>query len=438
MSDNKTPAILSGTTMVDVQRREYRVLECWRKIYVQVPIVAHSGEGFYFNAFGWRQSDLAAVKAMDPGFFVIKKNSSRIRITKIAGSVLLNDENPADLPVNDFFLVPVYAVKRNAEFHGVVEQGMDAQKFINKLYSLAIDIGNKMASYGWFYEEETFADKSEMDKFDRNANSPGFRVKLNAIDRPPLKVEGTKFPDEIVELMNVAAAALSEQLNISVESAGANESYSHLLHRQKMRLTGNEYLFDHLTLSKKKIGKLLIALIQRYLTPNDIYRIVSVQNQKDPVQVGGEDWETFAPEDIQKLFETADLTRFDVEVVDTAYSPTARIATFMLLQELMKSGVPLPPDILLQVAEIPDTIRKKAEEALQAQQQAQQQQGQATADMEIQKTLIAKGIIPPAVAQAQGVPQYASQPPQQQQQAAPQQPQQFQSAGQSYQGQLAE
>jgi hypothetical protein len=420
-ADGHSSQIVQGKTMVDVAKKSYRVLEVQRKIYTKIPIIVNQAEGFVINLFGWKEADIRAVKSLDQSFYVIKKPSTRIRITKIAGSLVLSDQNPANLPFNEFSLVPVYATKRGPNFFGVVEAAKDPQLFMNKLFSLVIDIGNKNATYGWGYDAETFASPEEETNFRNNANSPGFTTKLTNVDRPPHKFEGTRFPSEIVQIMEIADSFLAQMLNISVESGGANESYSKLMHLQKMRLTGNEFLFDHLSLSKKRLGRLLPAVFKRYLQPADVWRIVVSQNARDPVMLGGQQLDEFTQDDVMLLYQDGDPTKLDVEVVEAAFSPTVRMATFMMLMEMQKNGMPVPPDLLLQAADIPDTIKKKWETAMEQQAEAQAQAAKSTENMEIRKTLIAKNIIPPGVLEEQGI----------------QQPQ-FQGAGSAPQEQLAE
>jgi hypothetical protein len=96
---------------------------------------------------------------------------------------------------------------------------------------------------------------------------------------------------------------------------------------------------------------------------------------------------------------TTDLDQYDVEVTESAWSPTMRLSTFMLLSDLAKSGQPIPPEALLEFADMPAEVRNRLVQQMAQQGQAQADAEQAKADAEIQKTLIAQGQIPPAVQQ---------------------------------------
>lgn len=397
-SDNKTPVQLAGgDPLVDLAKKEYRVIECWRKVYTKGSVIANAAENFYFNATDWESKDLKSVRTL-PGFFVVEQNITRFRVTKVAGGVVLSDEYPAELPVDDFFVVPVYAKKRGYQFWGKVESAKDAQKYINKQYSLALDIGNKMSAYGWFFDSSTFPD-NEKQKFLRQASSPGFMVELNDVGRQPQKVEGSKFPAELIQLMQVGEGHVVDQMNVITDTNGANESGSMFAQRHNQRLVGSEFLFDNLSFAKQKLGRLLVKLIQKYYSADRIIRIVRNVASKQPVEMGGQDSTEFTDDEIAALLQTSDLDSYDVEVTESSWSPSMRLSTFMLLSELASNGQPIPPEALFEFADMPAEVRQKLTTMMQQQQSGMAQAEQAKADAEIQKTLIAQGQIPPEVAQ---------------------------------------
>jgi len=386
---------IGDDVMVDIAKKEYRVLECWRKVYEKTSVIANAQEDFYFNAYGWDSKDLRSARTI-PGFFVIENNITKFRVTKTAGGVVLSDEYPAELPVDDFFIIPIYAKKRGQKFWGKVEPAKDPQKYVNKQYSLALDIGNKMSAYGWFIDSTTFPD-NEKEKFKRLASSPGFVVEVTDSNRPPQQVQGVKFPSELINLMEVGKNEITESMNIINNPNGANESASLFVQRRNDKLLGSEYLFDNLSFAKQKLGRLLVKLIQKYYSPDRIVRIVRNANSKEPVELGGQPVDEFSDEDIQGMLTTTDLELYDVEISESTWSPSMRLSTFMLLSELARSGQPIPPEALLEFADMPAEIRNKLIGMMAQQGQAQASAEQAKADAEIQKTLIAQGQIPPAV-----------------------------------------
>ena len=389
--------ILGADPMVNIGKKEYRVLECWRRVYETGAVAANAGDDFYLNLFGWEGKDIARVRTI-PGFFVVSQNYSKMRVTKVAGGILLSDEFPADLPADDFFVIPIYAKKRGYNFWGKVESAKDPQKYINKTYSVALDVVNKAAAYGWFIDANTFP-SNEKEKFKRLSTSPGFVVELNNAAQPPQRVEGVKFPSELIQMMQVSENQVLDQMNVIINPNGANESGNLFAQRRNQKLLGTEYLFDNLSFAKQKLGRLLVKLIQRYYTPDRILRIVRNVNAKTPVELGGQPLDSFTDQDILDLLNTADLEYFDVEVSESNWSPSMRLSTFMLLSEMAQAGQPIPPEALLEFADMPDDIRQKLMGMMAQQGQAQADAQKVTYDGEIKKTLIAQGIIPPDVEQ---------------------------------------
>ena len=83
----------------------------------------------------------------------------------------------------------------------------------------------------------------------------------------------------------------------------------------------------------------------------------------------------------------ADLTKYDVTIGETGQSPTAQLANFEMMMELAQKGVPLPPQLFVELAPIPNKDR-----VMQILAEANQQQADADQrkyDTEIQKTMIA-------------------------------------------------
>lgn len=410
-SDNVMPVSkvsLGDMTLVDVARKEYRIIECWRREYDVATVLAAPGHDVYERIDGWSSRDIEAARTI-PGVYAIKRNSSHMRITKIAGGVLLSDENPADLPIQDFFCFPVYGIRKNGEFQGKVERAKDPQREVNKRHSQSIDIGNKMCAYGWFHDQSTF-NGNGLEEFKRNANSPGFIQEVTDQNRPPTQVQGTKFPSELVQLMEIDRTFVDQLMMVNVPPNGANESGAMYMNRQKLALQGSEYLFDNLAFAKKHLGKLIVACIQRYWSKERILRLLRSQASRPDMKLAGEHIDSYTDEAILDVLNNADVLRYDVEITESQYSPTQRMATLMLLRDFAQAGVQVPPELFPEFMDAPADVKERILEAIKAQQEAQSVEASKTDSAEVQKTLIAQGIIPPAVAQAQGVDPNMSQP----------------------------
>lgn len=384
------PQTLDGNTqLVDIAKKEFRLVQCTRKIYEPVSVVVSEDENFFFTAFGWEDKDIEAIQTI-PSFSVITQTKTRFRVTKFCGNVVLSDENPADLPVQDFFTVPVYAYRQRQEFWGKVEVAKDPQREINKRRSQTIDMMNRMSASFWFYDEDTFPD-GEAERFRKNSSKPGAMFKVNSLTNKPVKEDGAAYPTALVEIMKMDQDNLQRLMNIMVLQGGANESGTMFLEKKKQRLTGNEFLFDNMAFAKQRLGKLLISLIQRYYDAERIYSIVNTQYKKQAFQLAGQDFKEFTKEQIVDLLENSDLTKNDVIVTESSFSPSTRLGVATVLFELMKNGAPIPPALPLEFIDIPDGIRSRITNTMAEQASQTAETAQNTSNTEIVKTLIAKG-----------------------------------------------
>ena len=380
--------IVGDPDLIDLEKKTIKVLETWRKEYKQSHVVVDVDSDFYYNASDWPKEDISALETI-PAVTVIPRVVHKMRVTKTAGEVLLEDVYP-DLAMQDFQIIPFYAKKRGDSFWGKVESVKDPQREINKRHSQLTDIMNRQAAYGWFYDDTTFPTPAEVNNFKRNSSTPGFTQRVNSVKSLPEKVEGAKVPVEIINLLQIEGQSLREIFNINLEMEGAQSnarSGMAIVERKKQGLVGNEFLFDNFSIAKAKIGRLLVAMIQKYYSTERIMKIIQNEMMKTPVQIGGIPAEQIDMIQIKKLLDNADLTAQDVVISESGWSPTTRMANFTMWAELAGKGAPVPMPFLIELSDLPDK-----DKMLQMFAQQMQMQQQETADKnqtEIIKTKIA-------------------------------------------------
>ncbi len=386
---------------VDLAKKKFRTLECWRKIYKTVSILVNTPDNVFHNTEFWSTKDINAVKTM-PGFTGVQVKRHRMRVTKIANTVLLEDDYP-DLPVQDFHLLPLYAKKRGNKIWGKVESVKDPQREIDKRHSQAIDILNKVASYGWFYDSQTFPTPKEQKNWEDNSSTPGFDQLVSNVDKPPKQAEGVKFPAELANYEGLASAKLREIMNVNLEMLGMDsnaESGIAIMRKQRQGLIGNEFLFDNLSLQKRKLGRMLAAYIQDVYTVERMIRILENRAlrgdilQPQNIQTGSpmenliKQSEGMSPKYdpavLKELLTNKDLTKYDVVVGESAYSPTNRQANFIIWLEAAKGGVPVPPMMLYDLSDLPE--KEKAKKMLLEMLQGQKEEAERTRQTELAKS----------------------------------------------------
>jgi len=383
---------VSGEPIIDIQRKQLMLLELWRKVFRNIPILINNQDGLLLNAENWTTADVNRAKTID-GIVMVEQKVHRMRISVVAGTIMIQDRVP-DLAVQDFPIIPVYAQKRGNMYWGKVEPAKDMQREINKRHSQSVDIMNKVASYGWFVDENTFLKPHERRKFLKTSSAPGFVAEVSDVSRIPVKVEGTKFPGEIVNLEQLATQKMRDIMNIPADLSGIAsraESGIAIMAKQRQGLTGNEYLYDSLARAKKTIGRHLVKFIQELYSPDRILRLIENQAMKETISIGGQEIQGEMDDDtriaILQLLNNTDLSRFDVVVSESASSPTMKERTFITYLELLRAGAPIPFDLVLEFSSLPE--KEKVLQRIRQQQQAEAEAEQRKSDVEIEKTMIA-------------------------------------------------
>jgi hypothetical protein len=380
----------------DIAGKKIRVVELWRKEFTKT---AEVKDEFTGEVFPGPWSGAAARKvAQIPGTVVDWVPIVRMRQTIFTAGKVLQDGYPA-LPVGVTFPIHVsYGHKRKNRWWGKLQAAKDPQRNINKRESQLTDILSRMAGYGWYITRDMFDDDKEFESFKQNVSKAGWIAILLDPARRPIKEEGSKVPSEVIAGLTTSGESFNTVTAWSMAwIAGSGEmSGDSVAERQKNALLPNEFLFDNLRQCKVRLGKATLAWVQQEMTPDEIARLVMGSAEWERAKIGGQPATGFTREQIIGMLQNKDLTRYDVVVSDETWSPTTRMSNFRQWSKI--PNVPLRA--LIEMSDIPNKDRML--EILTQQEQAQAQAEQAKSQMEIGKTLIAKGIDPNSMPQGGG------------------------------------
>jgi len=399
-------SMLESPDMIDLERKNIRVIECWRKMYRRVFTIVAEDDDFVFE-------EPIADKAMAnkaktiKGLQAVERNPFYMRVTTIAGAVLLSDDIP-DLAVQDFQTVVAYAKKRGRDFWGKIRPALDPQREMNKRISQSIDILNRCVVYAIYYDDKTFDRANDVKTFKENATKPGALIRVADTTRPPKREEGVKFPNEVAQMIVISRETLREILSIGPAMQGLEQGQQSgiaLVEKKKQGVIGNEFLFDNKSMAKRKLGKMLLSLIQAHYSPQRIARIVMSQAARDASSDRGEmptlptqgadgqqeqrDLTEFTMDEIVAFLETRDLTKYDVVAAEREWTPTIRRATFYEMAQMMQHGAPIPAELVLDLSDLPKKEKQKAIAMVQQAQAREQQMEDAKIKSETDKAMIA-------------------------------------------------
>lgn len=399
----KIPASIGDSPVINKAKKEVLVVEKEEKIYVPVSVIYDSVAEESLTTYGFSESDLKQIQSI-PNLYRVDKEIQKMRVTRCAGTVLLMDDYISEIPDDDFTIVPFYAKKRGADYWGKVKSGKDPQRELNKRVSQSVDIVNFASLYGIVFDEMTFASPSEEKNFKENGNKPGFIAKVQDIRNKPELFQGIKLPSEVLAIADTSESRLERLLSVdATRFAGANTSAYAIQQARESALVGNEYLFKNMKRAKKRLITKMIAYIQKYYSPKRIYRMLSNQNARQPFSVGEVPFGEYSPDEIVEFLRNSDLTKIDITIDETSWSPTQRAATLNVIQEVAKSGFPVPPDILPELLNTPQSYKDRMLQSIMQQQESQAASAEGTQETEVVKSLIGQGLVPPSVLEKYGL-----------------------------------
>jgi hypothetical protein len=128
--------------------------------------------------------------------------------------------------------------------------------------------------------------------------------------------------------------------------------------RQKQAIIGAEMYFDNFSRSKELVARQEISVVQKFYTEPRIIRIRSGQ--------GGQPQETVINrmEAAGSIVNNISMGSYDVAIDQAPISATFLQGQFQEALELLEKGIPIPPDILIELSSMPnkESVKKRIDE----------------------------------------------------------------------------
>ncbi len=411
---NKTEgetSFIAFNEVVDISKKNIKLISIEQKLRhpaFKLSIykgLSHDG-GEHFDIKNYPMSDVRAIQDLED-VILTKFTVPEMLITVIAGNVLLDHYKPTlyENPCCDFTIIPDYAKKRKGKFWGKVKPLIDLQKQIDKVDSLIVDYAMKANANPTFYTPDTFTDPIDAENFKKYGSSPGYTAEIKSFEVMPKQMESSKIPPDLVNFSTLAPQRMRDisNVNLAMAGQGQGDSSKALSFQEEKGLIGNEFLFDNSKIAKRKLGEMVIKIIQKIYTPERILRILNAQNLKEPVEIGGQPLEAYKTEDILKVLQNHDLIKYDLVVDESMHTPSKRIRSLVTLQQMQTAGMQVPPNIILDLIDMPEKTKKEwkmliAQEAQNAQTETAMKSF-AEKFKPMAKDLAAKGLIPQDILQ---------------------------------------
>ena len=368
-------SIFSALKHKSIDKDRLNVVEKWSRKSVKKTFIVDSATGEVNEYDGDKKSlkrlketiELAQVPevadeelAAYANLKIIERQASDIKLTVTIEDALVVYDGGHPHNLKRYPFIPIFGYffpilkKPELRHFGTVRILKDAQREKNKRRSQILEAVLKMIFGGWKYESGAVADPSVLTQSGAGKNieiAPG--KKIDQIDPPPV-------PASLIQLEQMHSVDMRE-IGMNPDLLGmmqsANEPGITTQLRQKQGIVAVQNIFDRLSESKKNLGKYLISMIDECFSDEKILRITGLPE---------------LPESWHKR------TRFDTIVEESAVSPTYRMANFMVLTEMIKSGLlPMTPEIAIawiEGSELPQGTKDAIIESVTKQQQLQEQQ----------------------------------------------------------------
>ena len=314
---------------------------------------------------GTRADEKALQEMLDrtPRLQLLNSHKRTVELNIIVGGQLLySGPDPTGLDDYPFVLCMLYHEPLIDSFElkiqGIVRGVVDAQRQYNRRHSQIIDIMESIINTGWITKNGAVLDPNMLmqagqgrqivvnEGYDVNADvreisppniPPGYLQYQDIMDKNIMEIPGAS--DELLGLSSVGDSQVSGKLAEVRASNG---------------LKGNRGIFDNLEQTKKYLGKLVIACLQKNFSPGKVERIIGEQPTEQ--------------------FFSGQFEEYDCAIKQAVKTSTQREAYYYQLLQLVSLGAPIPWDQILENAPIQGAT--KIHELLRQQQEQQQQAAQ--------------------------------------------------------------
>ncbi|UTD28227.1 hypothetical protein [Bradyrhizobium sp. WD16] len=287
-----------------------------------------------------------------------------------------------EAPCKDHFSFKCITGKRDRNknvWYGLVRGMKDPQRWANRWMAQTMHIINTSAKGGIAAERGAFFENDADGEASWAKQDAVTYLKQGAVSGQSPKFIAkpvSQFPQSSFELMQFAISSIRDTSGVNVELLGlaSNSGQAASLDRQRKQsaMTILQSLFDSLRRYRKEQGRLLLYLIENYLSDGRLIKIV------------GEEGARYVP-----LIRQGGLNTYDVIVDEAPSSPNQKEATWSLLQQLLPViGKMLPPATwlaLLKYSPLPSSAQDDIRKSLE-QQQGQPDPAQQQRDAELQMT----------------------------------------------------
>ena len=316
-------------------RKMCTVIECrWleKETYFRGPAIDPMTGQMTGQLKEYTEEQAKLIQAQMPGFRIVKQTRKVVK-RAFLGSVLLGEPDQPPVPPGLFGweCITGYRDQSDGQFYGIVRAVKDPQRWANKFLSQVMFLLNSQSKGGIMAERGAFENDQQAEESWAKTDAITWMKQGSLSGDGPraLPKPTAQFPTGFFALFNESKEAISQVTGLSQEFIGTREvDQAGVLEHQRKQSSLNilASLFNSLRRYRKRQGRVMLHLIQNYLSDGRLIRIA------------GNDKKQYVP--LTKDAITS--ATYDIIVDDAPTSPNEKERTWGILTQLL----PLFKDML--------------------------------------------------------------------------------------------
>lgn len=280
---------------------------------------------------------------------------------------------------------------------GIVRSLKDPQRELNKRRSQELRLLNSTANSGWLVEENTWKDKSVVEKY---GSTPGVSLEFKTGKNKPERITPSPLSQGHAQLAAENGQDMKEISGINadllaMQDKGSDASGRAIHLRQQQGIIMLQRILDNFSRTQKMIGKFILSQLSELYTVETAMKVMGDAWIKDnfsvpvmspvpspvdgqPVPQMGPDGQMVTQVDtksamnvFQMVLNGVDEGKYNVVIDETNNSPTVKMANYSMLLDMASKGVPVPPDVLVDESQLGESSKAKIKKAIATAQSAQ-------------------------------------------------------------------
>jgi hypothetical protein len=376
-----------------------------------------------------QDKDTAEQLAQQVGGVIIAKMVPVIRHAQVVGAKKLYDDVAWFYPRwKRFSILPYFAEEiteklgdKSVSIQGIVRSIKDLNEEFNKRRTQELRHLNASANSGFDIEKGQLDDQN-MRKIKKYGSSPGIVIERKPGTAPISRIVPMPLSQGHVQLAEENMQDLKEASGVNPDllaTDSKSQSGRAILLKQRQGLVMIQEMLDNFGETKRLTGQFILSQLKEVFTVEAALKVLGdawvsdnftvpvnivlerglqkVANEEQPTELEQSvllqypqqpsdqpildesgNLETIVDSDtaiqvVNQVLNDAEIGKYDVAIGEGPYSETIRMANFLDLKELAQQGVPIPPDVLIEMSLIPESQKKSVLESLRAQALAAQQ-----------------------------------------------------------------